>query len=696
MSDKNKKFGKNFKYISRDLYQFSLDPIRRAICSQEGKNLNIYPKENIKISTINEKKLDDKIIGQVSVHADEEILKSIMQSYSKTDNISLLQGLTINSDVVFLDTNFSLKKHYEELKEIPTLGIDNIGDKFKLKVDFNYNKFIKKYEDFINKNANLQEVNLPNFDELVIKSLHQEFGKVDITDDLFEKPQDLISLTNIRNELKTIIYDSYIDESTFGLSQYYRKIDDFYNFYYGKKSAFPYYVNLNFDSYEKDIVNYSSYFNDIGDGKSIFKTVLQYISNPENIKKKKLIFKQETNPDPLALEIDEISIDNNFKNYLENIHGYLTTFFDKINSVSFAKSKSFEDLLKGEDSYCEVIGYKITKYDVTQQNISLIKQEYYLPNVFDTVVDWYDTQIKYNRRYKYKISAIALTFTYDYRYTDIIKIDDSVKISYEMIPKAKIYTIDSNEYANIMASYTYPPTTPEVEFIPYVGVDNKIKININSTLRKDKFKPISILERDNIRINEILDAQKEENFNADDRERIIYSTELPIKSFQIFKLNEKPLNYLDFSSYLVKNLETNGQASIAFEDKISPNKKYYYVIRTVDFHDNFSNPTEIFEIELINDAGSIYPLINVIKIDNIADFKDMTKPFRRFLKIQPSLGQRLANTVTETQVGLGINKESVWNKEFKIRITSKQTGKKIDLNVNFAYDVTTGKNVIKP
>lgn len=48
MSDKNKKFGKNFKYISRDLYQFSLDPIRRAICSQEGKNLNIYPKENIK------------------------------------------------------------------------------------------------------------------------------------------------------------------------------------------------------------------------------------------------------------------------------------------------------------------------------------------------------------------------------------------------------------------------------------------------------------------------------------------------------------------------------------------------------------------------------------------------------------------------------------------------------------------------
>lgn len=43
-----------------------------------------------------------------------------------------------------------------------------------------------------------------------------------------------------------------------------------------------------------------------------------------------------------------------------------------------------------------------------------------------------------------------------------------------------------------------------------------------------------------------------------------------------------------------------------FVDYISSNKKYYYTFRMVDVHGHVSNPTEIYEIELVNDEGSVY------------------------------------------------------------------------------------------
>ncbi len=689
------KTGKNVKFISRDLFGFSLDPIRRAFCNQNQKNLDISLKDSVSIE-LNDEYIENNVIkGKVIVSANDEILAAMMQAFNKENNISLLQGQTISPNVIFSDINFSFKKHYEELKEIQNIDASNLGNLFKFKLDFNYKTFIKKYEDFLKANPNLEEVNLPQFDQLVINSVYpEEFVTQQINNDLFEKPENLITLNNIRTELKKVIYDSYIPEDPAG--RFFREIELFYNLYNSKKDLFPYHANLVFDSYEKENVNFSNFFNDIGDGKSIFKTVLTFISDSNNINKKRLVFKEDNALNANGIEVDEIILNNNFKNYVENVHGYLTNFFDKLNTVSLTKNKTFENILKGTNSYSEVIGYKISKYDATRPNISLLKQEFYIPNVFTNQVNWVDTQIKFDKRYKYKLSPITLTLTSDYKYTNLTYVNSTVEIDYEIKPNIKIYILDSVEYSNIMTAYTYPPTAPEVDYIPYVGVDNKIKININSTIKVDNFKPISILPTDTQRINDIVDAQREENFNPNEAGKIKFSSDLPIKSFQIFRTSDKPINYSDFSSNLVKTLETNELSAYSFEDNIIPNKKYYYTIRSVDYHDNFSNPTEIFEIELINDAGSIYPLINPIEIGKLNNYKDISKIFRRFLRLQPSLGQRLANKVDNNNVQLGINKDSVWNKEFKIRINSKQTGKKIDFNIKFIYDVTTGKVTIKP
>ena len=38
------------------------------------------------------------------------------------------------------------------------------------------------------------------------------------------------------------------------------------------------------------------------------------------------------------------------------------------------------------------------------------------------------------------------------------------------------------------------------------------------------------------------------------------------------------------------------------------------------------------------------------------------------------------------EIPIGIEEEQVWGKSFKIRLTSKRTGKKIDLNVSFEHE----------
>jgi hypothetical protein len=108
-------------------------------------------------------------------------------------------------------------------------------------------------------------------------------------------------------------------------------------------------------------------------------------------------------------------------------------------------------------------------------------------------------------------------------------------------------------------------------------------------------------------------------------------------------------------------------------------------------HNNMSNPTHIYEIELVDNNGQMFLNQNVLRVQQPKE--DFMKEGRRFLYIEPSFRQVVyedADVGTPAITGAPLSNilgyadtDKVWGKSFKIRLTSKQTGRKVDLNLTF-------------
>ena len=122
-------------------------------------------------------------------------------------------------------------------------------------------------------------------------------------------------------------------------------------------------------------------------------------------------------------------------------------------------------------------------------------------------------------------------------------------------------------------------------------------------------------------------------------------------------------------------------------------------------HGNASNPSPVYEVEMV-DAGQdvFYPLFNAYDIGDlkllnlISDKKTIstkTKTLKKTVQIRAAEQQILLNeeasgitgetaNVPNSKPVLGVAKHSLWNdKVFKFRFTSRHTGRKIDINVDF-------------
>ena len=250
------------------------------------------------------------------------------------------------------------------------------------------------------------------------------------------------------------------------------------------------------------------------------------------------------------------------------------------------------------------------------------------------------------------------------------------------------------------------PLPPEVTIFPYKGISNKIKLFMKGAIGELSLKPIIF---DSSEADLIARFRTARNVSRATDEIIYRSDDYP-KAFEIYRVTKKPTqpDYSDFIGKLHKTVSTNWQdsgeiqysAAIDSDDGIAANKKYYYVVRAIDIHGNPSYPSPVYEVELVDDGVSVYPLINTIELE-IPDGRTYKKSGKRLIKVTPVLNQKVIDDTTgyydlesakeliinndppEIDLKLGTAEDPIWDQKFKLRLTSKDTGRKIDINFEF-------------
>ena len=118
------------------------------------------------------------------------------------------------------------------------------------------------------------------------------------------------------------------------------------------------------------------------------------------------------------------------------------------------------------------------------------------------------------------------------------------------------------------------------------------------------------------------------------------------------------------------------------------------MFRAVNVHGHKSNPTIVYEVELIQDADDSKIVVNKFDFEVPPVYMN-SKKFNSLFQVEPALQQRLLDNTQPSlynkstakgsleNIKLGNVPDALWGRNFKIRINSTTTGRKIDFNINF-------------
>ena len=332
-----------------------------------------------------------------------------------------------------------------------------------------------------------------------------------------------------------------------------------------------------------------------------------------------------------------------------------------------------------------------------------------------------------------------------------------VEVPYDSLGHKIVYTPpatggddpDPVENENVVSVISTHPAPPNVEIAPFEN-DNKTLLfllsSVHGTQRTDFM--IGINPEDDSHILQAIQNKA----GTKGWPEYDFETLMPPDKFESYRIEERPVSYRDFHKSVIDNTKKDlkplrirnfnqetGKTEIGFlrstsykDNTIEPNKKYYYTFRVVDMYGKFSNPTPVYQVEIVDDGGTIYPIIDIVDFDPDTHLQSV-KNIRKYINIVPTYEQSemdLTSTVIFTDfygdplempaapdyenmtaagymqynhiesipkfgntnlkykifqdLGISQGEDKEGQKQyFKIRLTSKKTGKKIDVNFRF-------------
>lgn len=607
---------------------------------------------------------------------------------------------------------------------------DALDSSLIVSVENDYNFYIPKYEKL---QANEKE--LPNFYILMTNELemnspqnnfHENHKKILTLDnelnleatgdefyDVFSINFPGISANGkqyVFNKMKNVIF-SNVD---------YKKFKEFQSYstdnkrektaQKGKKEQVPFYTKLEIETEEFGPINKA--FKESG----FTDMLMSYISTKQqegSLQSQRFYQAEITeNANPVSIkdipfqdvfqileEMKTISFDRSNTTYLGTLEKKIDNFeetdlriqelflYSTLKSLhfNFQNSLTYQNNLAGARSYGETVFYKVKKYD---SNNNLI-QSFFIPNIEDLdKLSIIDSQIKYGKKYKYDIEAFKIVLANKYEYTSIEQYGSSNIL--EVVTYPKMYLVGV-PYCSVEARISdKPPASPEVDIVSYKDNDRELLFLFNTSTVEYEMMPVFLNDQENLNYNRIRESQQ-----VLQGQKIKFGGEDRAKEFWIYRLETHPFSIDEFEEALYEKVETKCAASAGFVEELMSNKKYYYMFRTLDVHNNLSNPSQIWEVELISENGMSFLKTKIVEF-KVKEFKKQTKNIKRYLHIRPSvqqitiddssldLSKTAEEAIMDTQLGTaGI---PVWGQKYKIRIKSKNTNKFVDFYFTFKQE----------
>lgn len=440
-----------------------------------------------------------------------------------------------------------------------------------------------------------------------------------------------------------------------------------------------------------------------------------------------------TSIDPIELSKDPQFLTSEIKKNSDS-EQVCSLLAKKISTLLFQK-KAPEEILKllsgGEfwqkENYSETICYRVTKTNSSSGK----RQDWFIPN-FPTlnVLQIFDSVFSFNENIetdKYSVFALKAVVGIDYvldtpsnqlpistlkkegyvlNYQDMDEFvylsrdkttpdGPRLKFSAKVSQSIKLIEVPYFEKDDIVV-YDSAPSRPGLSFYAYKQVDDKITAVFYDTYYK------YVAKRQNIFPGDSEANRKSEKYSRQRNEfkqsELVYKGEpRDVQYYQLLVLETEPKRYEDFANgQLVEilnprsenerkaALENNIPVGNSYPLQIQPNRDYWIAARIKDFNGNISDPTGIVKVRIVNDDGYINPQILPFNFKSpiLPPEVSPSPSFSKTVYVMPSR-QHLVPDFDNGQLILSKDDDTPFEKSFKIRIKSKNTNKKIDVNVFF-------------
>jgi len=237
-----------------------------------------------------------------------------------------------------------------------------------------------------------------------------------------------------------------------------------------------------------------------------------------------------------------------------------------------------------------------------------------------------------------------------------------------------------------------PPIPPGVSIFPYRGIEDKMLFMFSLQTDRLTERYIYLNEEEKDEFEKIREQQKK---CYDEEDMIDFQSEGDdVDKFQIFRTTNVPEAVVSENQSLMyqrafgdephKVISKNVGSSLI--DDIEPNTKYFYMFRTTDVNGHVSNPSPIYRVEMVSEDGLIFPIIELYTPKKPKKGTKYRK-FAKYLELKPSLLMAEPNWSAndENEIGwkIGSREEELFGRRFLIRLTSIDTGRKMDVQVKF-------------